>query len=133
MNTIAKQKGPDQHTSRRFPNGTLSEKTYLDHLGLPAPRVRDVDQIRLEVERPQAGRLEGLPPFEEEAKVPAFVDRVDLELHLPDGELAVGVRVEECRERVKLGGFDVDFEDVDEFVACTSMEPEVSTSYCETR
>ena len=41
---------------------------------------------------------------------------MDLELHLADGELAVGVRIEECRERVKLGSFDVDFEDVDEFV-----------------
>jgi hypothetical protein len=98
-----------------FPE-TRSNKTHLYYLGLPASRVRDVDQIRLEVERSKAGGLEGFPPLDEEVKVPKVVDRMDLELHLADGELAMGVRVEERRERLKLGGFDVDLEDVDEFV-----------------
>ena len=42
---------------------------------------------------------------------------MDLELHLANGEVAVGVRVDKRRERVKLGAFYVDFEDVDELVA----------------
>jgi hypothetical protein len=116
MNTVARRKERTRSAQVEAFLETRSKKTHLYHLGLPASRVRDVDQIRLEVERSKAGRLEGFPPFDEEVKVPTLVDRMDLELHLADGELAVGVGVEECRERVKLGGFDVDLEDVDEFV-----------------
>jgi hypothetical protein len=37
---------------------------------------------------------------------------MDLELHLANGEVTMRVRLDECRERVKLGSFDVNFEDV---------------------
>jgi hypothetical protein len=75
-----------------------------------------VDQIWLEREGSQASSLEGLPPFEKILKVLMVVVRVNFDLKLADGEVTIAMCFDECCERIKLGAFNVNFEDVDERV-----------------
>jgi hypothetical protein len=78
-----------------FRGDAVKKKTHLHYLGLSASRVHHVNQIWLEAEGSQAGRFEGLPPVEDEVKVPPGANCVNLELHLADGEVSVGVRIDE--------------------------------------
>lgn len=105
-----------EHVKKRKKEDATN-KTHLDHERLPTSGVRDVDQIRLQWEGSQAGRLERLPPTTEPLKVRVIVLGMNLELKLADGEVAIEVTVDERGKRVKLRGFHINFEDVDESVS----------------
>jgi hypothetical protein len=78
----------------------------------------DVHQVRLRPERPEAHRLQCVPPACKVLKVLAAVARVDLELELTDGKhVTLGVCAEERRECVEFPTLDVDLEEVDERVS----------------
>ena len=97
-----------------------TRKARTTHLCQVRPHIAqqvDIHQVRLRPERPQARRLQRSPPVRKVPKVLAASARVDLELELADGEHgALGIRVEERRERVEFAALDVNLEDVNERV-----------------
>lgn len=95
---------------------TLNRKRYLCQLGSCAAHHVDVHHVRLRPERSQTGPFQRRPPPRELVETLVPLARMNLDLQLADGQIALSVRVDERRERVKLAAFNVNLEDVDERV-----------------
>jgi len=99
---------------------------YLGETRLAAESI-DPDEIRLCPKRPKACLFQPFPERQELMEVEVVAPEVDLDLELAKRQGRVrfapgGMRVKEGVEEIKLGALDVDFEDVDERVACKSRK-----------
>ena len=87
----------------------------------------------LRPKRPQPRALQHLPPAQE--LLEALIPDMDLDLQLAEGEGLPGgdVRLDERGERLELPAFDVDFQDVDVFVALKRKKISMSSSQKKTK
>ena len=121
----------------RFRRAQAPDKTHLGHIGgfhiggmgdvwlehqivSVGWRVCGAPTAHFRPERSKARFFQHLPPAQELLEIVPFSPDVDLEQQLAKRQrlVLVLVRLDERFEHAELGAFDIDLEDVDEFVAC---------------